>query len=259
MTRQETFVSSKTSSHLGAGKPRVLVIQPDQACPLDRFGRWLSEDGFIIRMVRPFDHDIVPDTVEEDALVVLGGDMSSMDDHLYDWLARIRKLFVDAADRGKPALGICLGAQLMAQAFGGTIARGRQGLEAGVVRVSWRPEALGDSLVGDLPDPFLVGAMHGDMIETLPPAAVWLGTTRLYPHQAFRVGETSWGVQFHPELSPAGYRSWLALVDEDDTVAVERSAQGMTGFEQHDQEVAAHTERLARRFAAHVRSASSVS
>lgn len=238
----------------GSGGPRVLVIQPDPYCPMDRFGSRLNDDGIASRTIRPFDGDVIPETVEEDALVVLGGDMSSLDDHLYSWLADIRRLFAGAATRGKPSLGICLGGQLMTQAFGGTVARGDRGLEAGVVRVSWRPEAADDLLIGGMPDPFLVGSMHGDMIDKLPPSAIWLGMTELYPHQAFRVGGLSWGVQFHPELSRAGYRKWLSLVNADDTVAVERADRGMTDFEQYDDLVAAHTEVLAHRFTSLVRS-----
>jgi GMP synthase (glutamine-hydrolysing) len=185
--------------------------------------------------------------------------MSSLDDHVYSWLSDIRCLITDAASQRKPTLGICLGAQLMAQAFGGNVTRGDQGLEAGVVRVSLRPEAAEDPLMAGLPDPFLVGAMHGDMIAQLPDSAVWLGMTTQYPHQAFRVGDASWGVQFHPELSPAVYRQWLSLVNGNDTISVERAGRGMKEFEKQDRTVVVHTESLARRFAELVRGAAPLS
>ena len=246
---------SHSSSSVGAVQLRALVIQPDAFCPLDRFGPWLREEGITLRVIQPYNGDILPESVQEDALVVLGGDMSSLDDHVYSWLSDIRRLITDAAGQQKPTLGICLGAQLMAQAFGGTVTRGDQGLEAGVVRVSLRPEAAEDPLMTGLPDPFLVGAMHGDIIAQLPDSAVWLGMTTQYPHQAFRVGDVSWGVQFHPELSPTGYRQWLSLVDGNDPLALERAVHGMKEFEKQDQTVAVHTENLARRFAELVRAA----
>lgn len=242
----------------GSGGPQVLVVQPDPSCPLDRLETWLRDEGIEIKVIRPFHQDILPDVVEEDALIVLGGEMSSLDDHLYSWLAGIRGLFTDAESRRKPALGICLGAQLMSQAFGGTVARGEQGLEAGVVRVSWRPEVDDDALFGGLPDPLFVGSFHGDMIEVLPPSAVWLGSTAIYPHQAFRVGETSWGVQFHPELSSTGYRSWRSLVTGSDPLTVERADQGMADFEKHHDLVAAHTRMIAQRFARLINSAAAM-
>ena len=250
--------SHTVASPVDSGGRRVLVVQPDPSCPLDRLETWLRDEGIEIKVVRPFHRDILPDVVEEDALIVLGGEMSSLDDHLYSWLAGIRRLFTDAESRRKPALGICLGAQLMSQAFGGTVARGEQGLEAGVVRVSWRPEADDDALFGGLPDPLFVGSFHGDMIEVLPPSAVWLGSTAIYPHQAFRVGETSWGVQFHPELSSTGYRSWRSLVTGSDPLTVERADQGMIDFEQHHDLVAAHTRMIAQRFARLINSAAAV-
>ena len=146
----------------------------------------------------------------------------------------------------------------MAQTFGGTVARGDQGLEAGVVEVALRPDAAEDPLMAGLPNPFFGGAMHGDMIDQLPPSAVWLGMTAQYPHQAFRVGEMSWGVQFHPEISPVVYRQWLSLVKENDTVAVERAGRGMKAFENQDQIVREHTEAMARRFAHLVRTTATV-
>lgn len=234
---------------LGSQGPRVLVIQPHRDATLDRFGTWLSDEGFSAQVVQPFNGDIVPSTVQEDALVVLGGDMSSLDDHAYDWLANIRLLIVDAASRKKPVLGICLGGQLMAQAFGGAVERGDRGLEAGLVRVTWRPEAATDPLTAGLPDPFFVGAFHGDAVTQLPPSAVWLGATTQYPHQAFRVGEESWGLQFHPEVSPTTYRQWLSLIDESDPLTVQRADQGMKDLQSQDEAVIAHTEMLARRFA----------
>ncbi|WP_284762084.1 type 1 glutamine amidotransferase [Arthrobacter sp. efr-133-R2A-63] len=247
-----------TKSSGGTGSIEVLVIQPDPHCPLDRFASWLSDEGITARVVQPFNHDTIPHKIEEDALVVLGGDMSSLDDHVYSWLADIRNLIVDASGNRKPTLGICLGAQLMAQAFGGTVTRGDQGLEAGVVRVDWQAAAAKDQLVGGLPRPFLAGSMHGDVIAQLPPSAVWLGMSDQYPHQVFRMGDMSWGVQFHPELSPDSYRQWLTLVDDNDPLALQRAGQGMSELEQQDETVTAHTEALARRFSGLVRATTGV-
>ena len=241
-----------------AGALQALVIQPDPYCPIDRLGRWLHDEGITTRIVQPFNGDVIPERLQEDALVVLGGDMSSLDDHVYNWLAHVRSLMAAAASQRKPTLGICLGAQLMAQTFGGTVTRGDQGLEAGVVEVALRAEAGEDPLMAGLPAPFFAGAMHGDMIDQLPPSAVWLGMTAQYPHQAFRVGEMSWGVQFHPELSPAVYRRWLSLVDENDAVAMERAGLGLQAFEGQDRIVREHTEAMARRFAHLVRTTSAV-
>ncbi|WP_284976718.1 type 1 glutamine amidotransferase [Arthrobacter sp. efr-133-TYG-104] len=232
---------------------QALVIQPDPYCPIDRLGPWLHDEGITTRTIQPFKGEVIPDSIQQDALVVLGGDMSSLDDHVYPWLSDIRRVVADAASRRKPTLGICLGAQLMAQTFGGTVTKGDRGLEAGVAQISWRAEAAQDQLMAGLPDPFFAGAMHRDMISQLPASAVWLGVTAQYPYQAFRVGEMSWGVQFHPELSPAVYRQWLTLINQTDVVTKERADRGMKAFENQDRIVREHTEALARRFAYLVR------
>ena len=176
----------------------VLVVQPDPVAPLFRAEAWLREEGVEWTTVRPFAGDRVPDRLELDGLVVLGGSMSSLDGALYPWLEDIRALQRAAAAQGKPSLGICLGAQLMAQAFGGATAKGDCGLEAGVAWVDWLPTASEDPVLSGLAGPFPTGTMHGDMVAVLPQDAVLLGTGPVYPHQAFRVGATSWGVQFHP-------------------------------------------------------------
>lgn len=136
-----------------SGGLQALVIQPDPDCPIDRIGPWLHNEGITTRTIQPFRGELIPEVFQEDALVVLGGNMSSLDDHAYSWLSDIRRILADAASRAKPTLGICLGAQLMAQAFGGTVTKGDQGLEAGVAEVSLRAEAAEDQLMAGLPDP----------------------------------------------------------------------------------------------------------
>lgn len=230
-------------------RPRLLVVQPDPQDPLDRFAGLLTDARLAVRVVQPFAGEMLPDRLEEDGLLVLGGRMSAADDDEYPWLADIRRLLCHAVDLPRPALGICLGAQLLAQTFGGTVTAGDRGLETGVVRIRWRPEARADVLFANLPTPFLAGAMHDDMIKTLPEVAVWLGHSDMYPHHAFRVGPCTWGVQFHPEVSPAGYRQWVSARAETDPVTVRRMRSGAADFQRLDDDVVAGIAVLARRFA----------
>lgn len=229
--------------------PRLLVVQPDPLDGPDRVGTWLAEEGAAVRVVRPFAGEALPATLEEDGLVVLGGSMSAWHDDAHPWLADIRRLLRHAVDLSRPVLGICLGGQLLAQAFDGTVTTGDPGLETGVVRVHWRPEAATDPLFADLPSPFLSGAMHGDSVRTLPEGAVWLGTSEPYPHQAFRIGDSAWGVQFHPEVSLATYRTWVSAHPGVEEVDRARLRRGTADFERLDSEVAAANRTLAVRFA----------
>ena len=170
----------------------LLVVQPDAECPVERFGPWLEEAGARLKVLRPYAGDQVPDTVDADGLVVLGGDMGAHDDPGHPWLADLRTLMRSSVDREVPTLGICLGGQILASATGGTVARGAAGMESGVVEVTARTEATTDELMRNLPWPIRQGSMHRDAITDLPPGATWLAESQAYPHQAFRVGSSAW-------------------------------------------------------------------
>lgn len=236
-----------------SSRPRLLVVQPDPQDPLDRFAELLTDAGLAVRVVRPFAQETLPGRLEEDGLLVLGGRMSVLEDGKYPWLAEIRRLLRHAVDLLRPALGICLGGQLLAQTYGGTVTAGDRGLEDGIVRIRWRPEARADALFANLPTPFLAGAMHDDMVKTLPQTAVWLGHSDIYPHQAFRVGPYAWGVQFHPEVSLIGYREWVAARASTDPGELRRLRRGAADFQRLDGDVVAGISVLARRFADLVR------
>lgn len=231
--------------------PVLTVVQPDPAVTLDRFADWLAPVE--LRVVRAYAGEDAGPVDALDGLLVLGGRMSALDDHL-PGIAASRALLAGAVGAGVPTLGICLGAQLLAVATGGQVhVAAPPGHEAGIVDVHWRPEAVQDALVGALagapgadhrrgtPMP----TMHGDAVVDLPRGAVWLGASRTYPYQAFRVG-TAWGLQFHPEASPATMHGWAEEVDEVDTAAVDAAVA------EHDAEVAVAGREIARAFAAAV-------
>ena len=129
------------------------------------------------------------------------------------------------------------------------MAPGDRGIEAGVVRVAWTAQAESDPLVAALPQPFLSVVMHEDMIDRLPDGAVCLGRSDQYQHQAFRVGRQAWGVQFHPEASPASYRGWVAAFEDDGTLDQEGLHAGLDHFEGLGAEIRTGPAELARRFA----------
>lgn len=226
----------------------VLVIQPDETDPPERLGAWFAEAGIRLRVVRPYAGEAVPGSVAEDAVVVLGGDMGAHDEHDHPWLTDVKALLRTTVASGTPTLGICLGGQLLAAATGGRVERGRDGTEAGTVVIEARPESAGDALFGGLPGRLRMMTLHRDAITELPPDGVWLAGSDPYPHQAFRVGAAAWGVQFHPEISPATYRSWaVSSTDEDE--ALRRIVDGIPDAERHDDEIVPGARSLAEAFA----------
>lgn len=232
----------------------VLVIQPAKDDALGRFSGWLDEQGVAIQTVRPYDGDAVPARLRQEGLIVLGGDMSCNDDARFPWLEHIRALFRDAVLQHRPTLGICLGGQLLAQALGGAVTRGAHGTEAGVVTISTTDQAAGDALFDGLGPTCRVASMHGDAIERLPDGAALLGTSNPYPQQAFRAAPNAWGVQFHPEITPATYAEWAGEFRSTDQGELDRVARGVDDLTAADPAVQETAALLAHRFAALVQS-----
>lgn len=214
----------------------LTVIEHQPSCPLDRFAAWFAEPAaraeVRVQVVRPWAGDAVPDA-PTDGLLVLGGETHAYDDGGTPWLPATRALLAAAVAQGVPTLGICLGAQLLAVATGGRVqVAAPPGRESGVVDVHPRPEAVADPLLGalaaDVPADHPLGggvllampSMHADAVVDLPPGAVWLASSRLYPYQAFRVGRAAWGVQFHPEASLETVTTWAHDYDDVDVADV---------------------------------------
>lgn len=189
----------------------ILVIENDADDPVALLGEWLAEAGASLDIRRPYAGDALPaDLAAHDALVVLGGAMGAYDDADYPWLARTKDLLRTGVRQNLPTLGVCLGAQLLAVAMGGTVETGEDGPEVGAFLVAKRDAADRDPIFVDLPMMPDVMHCHFDVITELPPEAALLYLGQRYPHQAFRIGKSAWGLQFHIEADAATVRRWAA-------------------------------------------------
>lgn len=185
----------------------MLIIENDRESGPGRLLEWLDARSLSPVVVRAWDGEPLPATVDgHAALVLLGGGMLPDEDERSPWLPAERALLRDAHGR-VPVLGICLGGQLLAHTFGGEV-RGKYGLpEKGVTSLTVLPAAADDVLLAGLPSVVRAVESHQDQITRLPSEAVLLMSSERCPNQMLRIGQ-SWGVQFHPEVAASRVREW---------------------------------------------------
>lgn len=167
---------------------------------------WLRERGWRVHY-----YDVGVDELWKldldpvDLLVVLGGPIGAQEDARYPYLAEEVRLIRSRIDSGRPLLGICLGAQLMARALGAAV-RPMGVKEIGFSPLTLMPAARDTPLarIGDQP----VLHWHGDQFA-LPLGIESLAATPVCPHQAFMVGDHAMAWQFHLEVDPSRIEQWL--------------------------------------------------
>jgi GMP synthase-like glutamine amidotransferase len=139
--------------------------------------------------------------------------MGVADEDALPWLAPEKQAIRDAVGAGKTVVGICLGAQLIAEALGGRVYRNSH-REIGWMPVELTPEGLESPLVGFLPQSLQVFHWHGDTFD-LPPGAIHLARSGACPHQAFVYGGRVLGLQFHLESTPTSVRDLVTHCAEE--------------------------------------------
>jgi GMP synthase (glutamine-hydrolysing) len=190
--------------------PRLMVFQHSASEPLGVLDPLLRRAGLRLRYVN-FGRDprARPDVADYDGLVVLGGPMNVDQVPLYPHLGAEIHAIQGALARNLPVLGICLGAQLLAAALGASV-RPNPVRELGWYPLEPAVEAGGDRLFRYFDGTQFVFQWHAYTFD-LPRGAVRLASTRTCENQAFRFGESAYGLQFHLEADEALIRRWLAV------------------------------------------------
>jgi GMP synthase (glutamine-hydrolysing) len=187
--------------------PTVLVALVSDAEPLGMLEPPLRGAGLAIQTWYPA-AQAPPDGLGGYAgVIAMGGEPDPDEDERFPWLGTERALLADAVRQELPVLGVCLGAELLAQAAGGRSDR-LAAPEIGWVEVERSPDAAADPLLGALPERFCTFEWHGFGF-TAPPGGVLLASSDGRP-QAFRHGERAWGVQFHPEVDARIIGGWAS-------------------------------------------------
>ena len=185
---------------------RVAIVENTAATSHGQVGVALHEAGARVDVYKPWTGQPLPATVDADALVVFGGEQSALDDHTHPYLPQLADLMAGYTAADRAVLGICLGAQLAARAFGA------QNLLGAAPEFGWCPVTLTDAGAADplfaaLPRTFPIYQWHSDTF-TLPEGAVQLATSAGALQQGFRLGRATYATQFHFEASRAVVRDW---------------------------------------------------
>lgn len=177
---------------------RALILQHVHFEGPGSISTWLEQQGANISCCRLYQGERLPDTTDINLLVVMGGPMSVNDEEQYPWLREEKAFIRRTAEAGRPVLGICLGAQLIASALGAAVYPNQH------KEIGWFPiSGMSDS--GDrfhFPWETVVFHWHGETFD-LPAGAMLLASSELCRNQAFQIGRTVIGLQFHLEVTPA--------------------------------------------------------
>lgn len=188
---------------------KVLVIRHAAHEGLGIIGRELEKD-FGIEFLDSYKGGRVPRSIEGyDALIVMGGPMGVYEGEKHPFIKGELKL-IEAALKGRvPTLGICLGSQLLAKAAGAKVYKGVE-KEIGWYKTVLTEDGVDDGLFRGLPDEFTVFQWHGDTFD-VPPGAVNLASSDLFPNQAIKVGPNAYGIQFHLEVTERMISEWVDI------------------------------------------------
>ena len=224
----------------------VLVVEHARDEGPYRLGDALAAAGLHMRLCQVWAGDPVPQSVADvDALVVMGGAQAAYSDDGFPSRQAEVDLLRKALAAEVPVLGICLGAQLLAVAAGGS-ARVGSGLQLGWSEVALSPEADRDPLLSGAPERLRVMHWHGDTVD-LPEKAVLLASCHRYPVQAFRVGGAAWGLQFHLEVDEVAVDAFMRTASPHEVAAAPRLRKETPG---ELTVLAPHRDRVFARFAA---------
>lgn len=169
--------------------------------------------GYTLSSTHWYRGDAAPSVNGFDALIVMGGPMGIYDEVIYPWLADEKALIKEAISAGKIVLGICLGAQLIADVLGGKVTRNAH-KEVGWLPIAINPAAAAHPIAQVFTRYPTVFHWHGDTFA-LPPGAIHLASSEGCANQAYVFQDSVYGFQFHLETTPTSARALIEHCGDD--------------------------------------------
>jgi GMP synthase-like glutamine amidotransferase len=169
---------------------------------------WVKENGHQLEYTRFYETDPLPESSEVDMLVIMGGPMNVFDFHTHPWMQEEIEWVSKLMDAGKPVLGICLGAQIMAASLGMDVYPGEH-KEIGWHSLQFLPSLGEYRIFRNLPETRKVFHWHGDTFP-IPQGAMRIASSTAFTNQGFIHKNSAIALQFHLEMTPDSVRG---LVD----------------------------------------------
>ena len=214
----------------------VIVLHQAHSTP-GRVGRLLSERGYHLDIRRPPLGDALPECMDDHAgAVIFGGPMSAYDN--MDWLRDETDWIGTVLDAKKPFLGLCLGAQMLANHLGARVYAHEEG-KAEIGYYPIYPTEAGSTFSKEtgLDWPNHVYQWHRDGFD-VPDSAQTLARGEIFTEQAFQYGPTAFGLQFHPEVTYAMMCRWTTRAHERMAMPGARTRkEHLDGWFEHDHAV----------------------
>ncbi len=186
---------------------KILLIVHQQASNPGLVGQILTNNGYELDIRCPAIGQELPTTMDNhEGTVIFGGPMSANDSETLPFIRTELDWIPTALSSGKPYLGICLGAQLLARVLGASVAPHPEGLS----EIGYFPIVPSNSAVDYFDCPRYVYHWHCEGFQ-LPKGAQLLARGEIFEAQAFRYGETAYGVQFHPEMTFEMIDTWTTV------------------------------------------------
>ena len=183
---------------------RILCLQHVPFEGPGAFLRWAERGGHSLEILPLYEDKSLPPLTAFDCLLMMGGPMGVSDESTYSWMVPEKRLLREVIAAGKPVIGICLGAQLLAEALGSRVYPGKQ-KEIGWFPIQFHPTAAERF---SLPAELQVFHWHGETFD-LPEGAQLLASSGLYPHQGFLAQDRFLGLQFHMEVTPESLEAMI--------------------------------------------------
>ncbi|HEY5392889.1 MAG TPA: type 1 glutamine amidotransferase [Hanamia sp.] len=179
-----------------------LRIHYFQHVPFEGLGnieRWCNENNHTLSSTWFYENTIFPDLQELDWLVIMGGPMGVNDEKKFSWLVNEKEFIKQAIEANKTVIGICLGAQLIAQVTGANVYQNER-KEIGWFPIELTGEARKHKLFSRLKNPITVFHWHGDTFD-LPKNSIRLASSEGCSNQGFLFKNKVLGLQFHLETT----------------------------------------------------------